>query len=230
MAFDIGGTACWCIHSISLSDNLHSQLCSIDSADWNSRLNICSSASQSKLIEFICRISWNCFHCDVSIKFRTRNRIQSERFSVDWILFLFLNWWKRGKFHLFRIVSIDIHQCVFINQKKKKKKKKENVDFQIEVSPAAGRYLVAKKLIKAGQVILEELPLVTAPKWISAALCLGCYAPIATSYRCGVSRPAGISKNPRICPSFPQILRDSSCSFIGVFDWYDLRCSDDLQV
>ncbi|XP_057374746.1 SET domain-containing protein SmydA-8-like isoform X1 [Daphnia carinata] len=56
--------------------------------------------------------------------------------------------------------------------------------FKIDESEHEGRYLVAKRSIKAGEIILQEPPLVLGPKLQSLPLCLGCYKHISGTYRC----------------------------------------------
>lgn len=46
--------------------------------------------------------------------------------------------------------------------------------FQIAEHESMGRYMRACRLIKAGEVILREKPLIYGPKIISAPICLGC--------------------------------------------------------
>ncbi|XP_076045904.1 uncharacterized protein LOC143028137 isoform X2 [Oratosquilla oratoria] len=47
-----------------------------------------------------------------------------------------------------------------------------------------GRVLVASRDLPAGEVILEEAPLVIGPKQITEPICLGCYRRVDGSYRC----------------------------------------------
>ncbi len=54
---------------------------------------------------------------------------------------------------------------------------------QIEESASEGRFLVASRTIKAGELILHEPPLVIGPKLLTQPLCLGCYKPVTGAYR-----------------------------------------------
>ena len=54
---------------------------------------------------------------------------------------------------------------------------------QIEESTTSGRYLVATRTIKAGQLIIRERPLVHGPKFLSTPLCLACYRPVSGDQR-----------------------------------------------
>ncbi|XP_063709401.1 SET domain-containing protein SmydA-8-like isoform X2 [Culicoides brevitarsis] len=46
--------------------------------------------------------------------------------------------------------------------------------FKVESSPEFGRYLVASKDIKAGEIVLKESPLVCGPSQITPPVCVGC--------------------------------------------------------
>lgn len=53
-----------------------------------------------------------------------------------------------------------------------------------------GRYLVATRDIKQGEIILEEIPLIKGPSQMTAPVCLGCYRLItpdhySTCFKCG---------------------------------------------
>ncbi|KAJ9577911.1 hypothetical protein L9F63_025224 [Diploptera punctata] len=50
--------------------------------------------------------------------------------------------------------------------------------YTIQRSDTLGRYLVASRDIKAGEVILKELPLVLGPRVDSSPICIGCYKPL----------------------------------------------------
>lgn len=50
--------------------------------------------------------------------------------------------------------------------------------YKIANSPALGRYLVAAKNLKAGDVIISELPLIIGP--CGEPVCLGCYQQISS--------------------------------------------------
>ncbi|CAH1736023.1 unnamed protein product [Aphis gossypii] len=55
--------------------------------------------------------------------------------------------------------------------------------YVVAESPELGRHWVAARDIAAGEVLLEERPLVVGPKAGSPPVCLACYAP-AADYRC----------------------------------------------
>ncbi|KAL0274822.1 UNVERIFIED_CONTAM: hypothetical protein PYX00_002854 [Menopon gallinae] len=48
--------------------------------------------------------------------------------------------------------------------------------FRIEVNDVLGRHLVATRDIKAGELILQEPPLIVGPKAVSLPVCLGCHS------------------------------------------------------
>lgn len=50
-------------------------------------------------------------------------------------------------------------------------------------SPELGRYMVASRDLKAGDVILREDPIVVGPKQVTEPVCLGCYKRVDGSYR-----------------------------------------------
>lgn len=54
--------------------------------------------------------------------------------------------------------------------------------FQVLKDPILGRYLVATRDIKPGEVILQEIPLIKGPSQITAPVCLGCYRLIASDH------------------------------------------------
>lgn len=51
-------------------------------------------------------------------------------------------------------------------------------NFKIKQNDSVGRYAVATKTLKAGDVLFEEYPFAVGPKTNSAAVCLECCAPI----------------------------------------------------
>lgn len=55
--------------------------------------------------------------------------------------------------------------------------------FQIESNSEFGRYMVATRDFKAGDVIFRDDPIVLGPKQISEPVCLGCYRRVDGSYR-----------------------------------------------
>ena len=50
--------------------------------------------------------------------------------------------------------------------------------------PDVGRFVVATRDIKAGEVIMEEPPITIGPKQYTAPVCLGCYVPVDAKNRC----------------------------------------------
>lgn len=50
-----------------------------------------------------------------------------------------------------------------------------NLKYEIQKNDAFGRYLVASKNIKSGELILTEKPLYISPNRESTLLCLNCY-------------------------------------------------------
>ncbi len=47
-----------------------------------------------------------------------------------------------------------------------------------------GRYVVATRDIRAGEVIIEEQPVTAGPKQFTHAVCLGCFSRVDGSYSC----------------------------------------------
>ncbi|XP_071538254.1 uncharacterized protein [Panulirus ornatus] len=66
----------------------------------------------------------------------------------------------------------------------KKGHKDQCQPFQVMESAELGRYMVASRDLKAGDVIVKEDPLVVGPKQITEPVCLGCYSRVDGSYRC----------------------------------------------
>lgn len=60
--------------------------------------------------------------------------------------------------------------------------------YTIQHSETFGRYLVASRDIKAGEVILKELPLVLGPRVDSVPICIGCYQPLPVYHQNRCSR------------------------------------------
>lgn len=48
-----------------------------------------------------------------------------------------------------------------------------------------GRYVVANKPIKSGEILFEEIPFAYGPKADSPVVCLGCYTPLSGNYEEG---------------------------------------------
>ena len=58
--------------------------------------------------------------------------------------------------------------------------------YKIESNSIEGRFLVSTRDIKAGEVILHEYPITTAPNFTTAPVCLGCYKSVCgqKGYKC----------------------------------------------
>ncbi|KNC26808.1 Protein msta, isoform A [Lucilia cuprina] len=62
-----------------------------------------------------------------------------------------------------------------------------NLPYTIAMSDIYGRYLVAKRDLKPGEILITERPLAVGPCVSADPVCLGCYMPVtlkATQYRC----------------------------------------------
>jgi len=78
--------------------------------------------------------------------------------------------------------------------------------YKIAKSPEIGNHLVANRAIKAGELILHELPLVHGPSQMTIPVCLACYVPVDGSYKCpksswplcGPTCAKQVSKNPEV--------------------------------
>ncbi|KAL4089800.1 hypothetical protein QTP88_024764 [Uroleucon formosanum] len=90
--------------------------------------------------------------------------------------------------------------------------------YAVVESPELGRHWVAARDIAAGEVLLEERPLVVGPKAGSPPVCLTCYAPSA-GYRCSA---CGWPVCGPQCEEAP-VHRDAECPLIG--GHYDSRRS-----
>ncbi|KAG5684028.1 hypothetical protein PVAND_013281 [Polypedilum vanderplanki] len=67
----------------------------------------------------------------------------------------------------------------------KKAHKKSCKCFEFESNDILGRYMIAKRDIKPGEIILKEKPMIIGPKTISHPICLGCHKsliPIENDY------------------------------------------------
>lgn len=82
-----------------------------------------------------------------------------------------------------RSVHRNLSRFVFSFDFSQVKLSNKTCNWQVEESAAEGRYLVARRLIKAGELILHEPPLVLGPKLLTSPLCLGCYKPVNGTYR-----------------------------------------------
>ncbi|XP_042873477.1 SET domain-containing protein SmydA-8-like [Penaeus japonicus] len=58
--------------------------------------------------------------------------------------------------------------------------------FKVMESKELGRYMVASRDLKAGDIIFKDEPLVVGPKTITEPVCLGCYKRVDGTYRCSV--------------------------------------------
>nr|CAD7448916.1 unnamed protein product [Timema bartmani] len=61
---------------------------------------------------------------------------------------------------------------------RKKEDNSDNSACKVERSEVLGRYLVAARDIKAGEVVIRETPLVVGPRGDSLPMCLACYRPL----------------------------------------------------
>ena len=53
---------------------------------------------------------------------------------------------------------------------------------QVCSSPELGRYLVATRDLKPGEMIISETPLVMGPQAVTIPVCLACYKPATSKY------------------------------------------------
>ncbi|KAK8749838.1 hypothetical protein OTU49_015582 [Cherax quadricarinatus] len=56
--------------------------------------------------------------------------------------------------------------------------------WRIGCSSELGRFMVATRDIAAGELLLEDQPLLLGPKMITEPVCLGCYRPVNGDYQC----------------------------------------------
>ncbi|XP_068215548.1 SET domain-containing protein SmydA-8-like [Palaemon carinicauda] len=56
--------------------------------------------------------------------------------------------------------------------------------YVIEVHPVYGRYCVATRDIKPGEIIMKEAPVVVGPRSMMTPLCLGCHRTVTGDYAC----------------------------------------------
>lgn len=78
--------------------------------------------------------------------------------------------------------------------------------YKIEKSNVLGRYLVATRDLKAGEVLFEEAPLVVGPVTVTNPVCLYCYTPADGSFKCrksgwplcGPTCEKAVAKNPEV--------------------------------
>ncbi|XP_076045902.1 uncharacterized protein LOC143028136 [Oratosquilla oratoria] len=80
------------------------------------------------------------------------------------------------------------HQVFYCKRECQKKHWKTHREqcqpFKVEENSDLGRYMVASRNIKAGEVVLIEDPIVIGPKQITEPVCLGCYKRVDGSYTC----------------------------------------------
>ena len=53
---------------------------------------------------------------------------------------------------------------------------------QVCSSPELGRFLVATRDLKPGEMIISETPLVIGPQAVTIPVCLACYKPATNKY------------------------------------------------
>jgi len=77
--------------------------------------------------------------------------------------------------------------------------------YKICNSPELGNYLVARRKIQKGEVIINEPPLVLGPSTVSHPICLACYTPVDGSYlhpsgwpMCGPTCSKAAAHNPEV--------------------------------
>lgn len=51
--------------------------------------------------------------------------------------------------------------------------------YAVEHSPVMGRYLVATRTIRPGEIIINDFPLVIGPTTEADYTCVGCYVPLS---------------------------------------------------
>jgi len=56
--------------------------------------------------------------------------------------------------------------------------------YKVCSSPSLGRYLVATRDLKPGEMIISETPLVIGPQAVTPPVCLACYKPVTNKYVC----------------------------------------------
>lgn len=81
-----------------------------------------------------------------------------------------------------------VYYCTRDHQKSDwKNHKNKCAPYKIERNDVLGRYLIATRNIKAGEIIMKKSPIVIGPKTASFPICLGCHKRIETGinfYRC----------------------------------------------
>jgi len=82
----------------------------------------------------------------------------------------------------------------------------KSLPYKIEKSAELGRYLVASRDLKEGEILFEESPLVVGPVTVTTPVCLDCYAPVDGSFccrksgwpLCGPTCEKAVAKNPEV--------------------------------
>lgn len=60
----------------------------------------------------------------------------------------------------------------------------KSLPYKICQSDLLGKYLVASRNLKEGEVIFSEAPLVVGPVFMTTPVCLHCYTPVDGSFKC----------------------------------------------
>eukprot|EP00092_Neocalanus_flemingeri_P038962 GFUD01042416.1.p1 GENE.GFUD01042416.1~~GFUD01042416.1.p1 ORF type:complete len:551 (+),score=82.13 GFUD01042416.1:176-1828(+) len=66
-----------------------------------------------------------------------------------------------------------------------KKHKSSCCAYKVCSSPELGRYLVATRDLKPGEMVISETPLVIGPQAVTIPICLACYKPANSKFACG---------------------------------------------
>ena len=59
----------------------------------------------------------------------------------------------------------------------------KSLPYRIGSSKEMGNFMVANRNLRAGEVILQEAPLVVGPSQMTVPVCLSCYTPVDGSYK-----------------------------------------------
>lgn len=59
----------------------------------------------------------------------------------------------------------------------------KSLPYKIGKNDELGRFLIAAKDVKKGDILWTESPLVVAPNTITSPVCLNCYSPVDGSYK-----------------------------------------------
>jgi len=60
----------------------------------------------------------------------------------------------------------------------------KSLPYRMGSSKEMGNFMVANRNLRAGEVILQEAPLVVGPSQMTVPVCLSCYTPVDGSYKC----------------------------------------------